>query len=133
MPLVHYLQGFLYSITGTVIHGKALGRTLGMPTVNQIPDAGKLLPPFGVYYTRVWVDSSVYAGITNLGRKPTVGGTEVLAETYLYDYSGDLYGKQLKTEFLAFRRPERKYESVEELKENMQQDIQAGEAYRHEW
>ena len=133
MPLVHYLQGHLYSISGSVIHGRALGRTLGMPTVNLIPDPLKLLPPFGVYYSRVWIDSSMYAGITNVGRKPTVGGTQVLAETYLYDYSGDLYGKDLKVEFLAFRRPEKKFASVEELKECMRQDIQAGEAYRHEW
>ena len=104
-----------------------------MPTVNLVPDPDKLLPPYGVYYSRTRLDGKEYAGITNLGVKPTVGGSGVVAETYLYDFSGDLYGKNLTIEFLAFRRPERKFASIEELKSCMEQDIQAGEAYRNEW
>lgn len=133
MELVSELLGYPYSVSGTVQHGKQLGRRIGMPTVNLIPEPDKLLPPNGVYYTRVTSDGKYYCGITNIGCKPTVDGSFVGVETYLYDFDGNLYGKDITVELLAFRRPEMKFISVEELKAQMERDIQAGKEYFREW
>lgn len=124
------MLGTPYSVSGTVKHGKRLGRTIGMPTANLIPDKDKLLPPYGVYYSEVAVDGILYRGISNVGCKPTVN-TENTAdvETYLYDFNGDLYGRDIVVGLLAFRRPEMRFDSVEHLKEQMEADIAAGRDY----
>lgn len=124
------LLGKNYSVTGIVMHGRKLGRTLDMPTINIIPEKEKLLPPFGVYYSRAEIDGTLYKGITNIGRKPTVNDTkEITVETYLYDFNEDVYGKQVKVELLGFRRPEMKFDSIDQLKMQMKSDIDAGEMY----
>lgn len=118
------LLGYPYYISGVVIHGKQIGRTLGVPTINLMPDPEKMLPPNGVYLTKsIWEDQS-YFGITNIGLKPTVGG-EVRpgVETYLFDFHGDLYDQKVKVCFYAFRRKERKFDSLEDLKKQVSQDI----------
>ena len=124
------MLGTPYSVSGVVEHGRRLGRTIGMPTANLIPERNKLLPPYGVYYSRVVTSDKTYKGISNVGCKPTVN-TENAAgvETYLYDYDGDLYGKDITVELLAFRRPEMKFDSVQRLKEQMEADIAAGRNY----
>ena len=124
------MLGTPYSVSGVVEHGRRLGRTIGMPTANLIPDKDKLLPPYGVYYSRVAVDGMLYRGISNVGCKPTVN-TENTAnvETYLYDFNGDLYGRDILVSLLAFRRPEMRFDSVEHLKEQMEADIAAGRDY----
>lgn len=104
-----------------------------MPTVNLVPEQDKLLPPNGVYYTGVKSEGRYYHGITNIGCKPTVDGSFIGVETYLYDFDGNLYGKDITVELLAFRRPEMKFSSVEELKAQMERDIQAGKEYFREW
>ena len=125
-----YLLGEPYSIEGTVVHGRKLGRTLAMPTVNIIPEEDKLLPPFGVYFSKVYVGSMEYFGITNVGRKPTVNDTTAVnAETYIYDFDDDLYGENIKVELLRFSRPEMKFESVEALKAQMAKDLDNGRAF----
>ncbi len=104
------MLGRFYAASGSVAHGKKLGRTLGMPTANLIPEEAKLLPPNGVYYTRVWIDGAdrPCSGISNVGCKPTVSDENRLGiETYIYDFEGDLYGNEITVEFLSFRRPER--------------------------
>ena len=116
------------------MHGKQLGRTIGMPTVNICPETDKLLPAFGVYYSRVIVgageETKCYKAITNIGCKPTVDDTKTpVVESYLYDFQGDLYGKHIQVQLLSYRRPEMKFESVESLKKQMQQDIQSGLVY----
>lgn len=127
MEHVSRMMGMPYSVNGCVEHGKQLGRTIGMPTANLIPEKDKLLPPNGVYYSRVLIDGQTYRGISNVGCKPTVDdGQTVNVETYLYDFTGDLYGKDITVYFLAFRRPEMKFDSVERLKEQMEADIAAG-------
>lgn len=127
------LLGRAYSFTGEVVHGRQLGRDLGMPTLNQQIPAEKYLPPFGVYFSRTEVGGRAYDGITNIGMKPTVGGSaEPLAETYLYDFHDDIYGETVTTGLLHFRRPERKFPSVEELGETMRQDMAAGRAFHSE-
>lgn len=125
------MLGAPYSVTGNVTHGMRLGRTLGMPTANLLPEADKLLPPNGVYYTRVMADGAVYKGISNIGCKPTVSDARVMGvETYLYDFNGDLYGKDISVQLLSFRRPEMKFDGVDGLKVQLKKDIAAGEAWR---
>ncbi len=118
------LLGRPYTVFGEVLHGKKLGRTLGFPTMNLIPSAEKLLPAYGVYVTRTNVDGQWFDGITNIGLRPTVDSDErVSVETHLFDYKGDLYGKQVEVQFLHFLRPERKFADVEALKSAMFEDL----------
>lgn len=119
-----------YMVRGRIVHGRALGRRIGIPTLNQAPPADKLLPPFGVYYSDVLVNGKKYRGMTNIGTKPTVSeGGRVTVETYLYDFAGDIYGETATVHLLTHRRPEMKFSSVEELKTTMEHDIQAGREY----
>lgn len=127
---VHELLGYPYTIMGEVLHGKKLGRTIGMPTANVIPKENKLLPASGVYASRMRIDGNYYQGVTNIGNNPTVGETSrKIAETYLFDFHKDIYGKFVEVELYAYERPEVKFHSVEELKEQVQKDIQFGEDY----
>lgn len=127
MLTVRELLGRPYSFEGEVEPGNRLGRRLGMPTVNLYPVKEKLLPPKGVYFSRVIYEGNSYHGITNIGQKPTVKeNADISVETYLYGFQGDLYGKEIVTELLQFKRPERKFESVEALKRQMERDIQEG-------
>ena len=130
MVLACELLGRYYSFEGKVEEGKRLGRRLGMPTLNLYPVTEKLLPPKGVYYSRVLYENCTYPGITNIGYKPTVNATsEISVETYLYDFDRDMYGKQIVTELLQFKRPERKFENVQELKRQMERDIAEGRQF----
>lgn len=127
------LLGRFYSFEGQVERGNRLGRKMGMPTLNLYPEKEKLLPPKGVYYSRVLFEGAVYPGITNIGLKPTVNSTSnISVETYLYDFDKDMYGRKIVTELLQFKRPEQKFESVEKLKEQMEKDIEQGRKYHLE-
>ncbi len=124
------LLGIPYSVSGVVSYGKQLGRTIGVPTINLIPEESKLLPPNGVYYSEVQMGESTYFGMTNIGVKPTVKGDGVLnVETYLYDYNGNAYGEEVTVKLLSFRRSELRFHSVEELKRQMHTDIAAGREF----
>lgn len=130
METVSMLLQAPYSFYGEVIHGKQLGRKIGMPTVNVKPEAEKLLPAFGVYYSLVEADGKQYNAITNIGYKPTVDDTKSpIVESYLYDFEGDLYGKSIRVDILSYRRPEMKFDSVDSLKRQMQDDIESGVNY----
>ena len=129
MELVSKLLGYEYPVSGIVQHGKKLGRRLGMPTVNLIPEPGKLLPPCGVYYSDVFSGGNQYCGVTNIGYKPTVDGSFLGVETYLYDFHQDVYGKEATICLRHYERPEQKFDSVESLKHQMQKDIQLGKQY----
>lgn len=130
MELAGTLLGYAYGITGKVEHGKRLGRTLGFPTLNVAWPKGKLIPPRGVYLTDVQVDGRRYHGISNVGVKPTVSEDErVLAESYLFDYEGDAYGKTVIVGFLKFCRPERRFGSLDELKACIDRDIDYGKHF----
>ena len=121
------LLGYRYFVTGAIRHGNQLGRTIGIPTMNQLPPEEKLLPPNGVYVTEVSIDGEIYRGITNVGCKPTVGaGNPVGVETHLLDFSGDMYDKPVTVEFLAKIREERKFGTIGELKSQMQRDLAYG-------
>ncbi len=120
-----------YLISGEIVHGRHLGSSLGFPTINILPPPEKCLPPFGVYYSRVTIEGAGYCGITNIGVRPTVdgGASQVSVETYLYDCSGDLYGKTADVEILAFRRAEQNWKDTAMLRSVVQADLQAGRDY----
>ncbi|KIR01512.1 Riboflavin kinase / FMN adenylyltransferase [Lachnospiraceae bacterium TWA4] len=127
---VNRLLGFPYYVEGTIVHGAHLGRTIDMPTINIMPEENKLLPPFGVYMTKVLIEGKWYDGVTNIGRKPTVGDDNARGvETYLLHASENLYGKKARVDVLHFKRPEQKFHSIEELKEQMAQDVKQAEVY----
>ena len=132
MELAEKLLGRPFFVMGEVLHGRKIGRALGMPTANQVPGPEKLLPPNGVYAAKAVVDGISYPGITNIGYKPTVGETFRGVETYLFDREIDLYGKTIMTELYCFERPEQKFASLEELKRQMHRDIAFGKEYFRE-
>ncbi len=124
MAMAARLLGSNYSISGVVEHGRHIGRTIGIPTVNVMPPDDKLLPPYGVYASRVHIDGEVYKGMTNIGRKPTISDKELPGvETYLYDFNSDVYGKFIEVELLEFERPEMKFESLDALKKQIMSDL----------
>lgn len=130
MEYVNEMLGFPYTIIGEVVHGKKLGRTLGIPTINQIPSKQKLLPPDGVYASVVKFDDLRFYGITNIGTKPTVSGDKIRGvETFLFDYEGDLYGKTVQVDLHVYERKEEKFASLEELIQRMQMDIEFAKDY----
>ena len=125
--LAEQLLGYPYELTGPVCHGKQLGRTLGFPTMNVEPEAQKILPRYGVYACRVKIDGEWYNGVGNAGVKPTVTDERRrLFEVYVYGYEGDAYGKEVTVRFCGFERPEVKFGSVEELREQVMKDMQYG-------
>ena len=125
--LAEQLLGYPYELTGPVRHGKQLGRTLGFPTMNVEPEAQKILPRYGVYACRVKIDGEWYNGVGNAGVKPTVTDERRrLFEVYVYGYEGDAYGKEVTVRFCGFERPEVKFGSVEELREQVMKDMQYG-------
>lgn len=129
LPLANELLGYRYFVSGEVLHGRQIGRTLGLPTTNLLPPAEKLLPPNGVYLTKTRLEDEDFYGITNIGYKPTVGGeSHKGVETYLFDFSGDLYGRHLTVEFLEFERPEQKFKSLEDLKARILSDVHWGKS-----
>lgn len=130
MELVSEMLKFHFFLEGNVVFGNRLGRTWGFPTANIIVDSKKLLPPDGVYYSRVKVDEKLYYGITNIGTKPTVANNgNKGAETFLYDFDGELYGKDLKVELLHYVRKEQAFESIEMLIKQIQKDVNSGREY----
>ena len=108
-------MGHPYTLTGTVIRGQQLGRTLGIPTANLRLPAGLAVPKFGVYACCVILDGRRYAAVTNIGTRPTVAGEGITVEPWILDYSGDLYGKEITLECYRFLRSEQKFPSLEAL------------------
>lgn len=127
---VNQMLGYPYTISGMVEHGKQLGRTLGFPTLNVHPSDEKMLPPKGVYMTNTFVDGRIYHGLSNVGFKPTVADEHrMLIETFLFDYNGNAYGKEVRTQLLHYKRPEQKFDSVDELKAQIDTDIDYARDY----
>lgn len=124
MLLVEQLLGMPYTIMGTVQHGNRIGRTLGMPTVNLTPAASKLMPPCGVYFSSVLYEGRRYRAISNVGYKPTVTDERVMGvESYLYDFGEEIYGKEIEVSLYEFKRPEKRFEGIEGLREQLRKDV----------
>lgn len=128
MLTVNRLLGHPYEITAAVINGAHLGRTLGTPTINQPLPTETVFPPFGVYASAVEVDGAVHHAVTNIGIKPTVGGETPLAETWIFDYTGDLYGRTVTVRPVRFLRGEQTFSSVDALKAQIIADGEAARA-----
>lgn len=118
------LLGAHYNISGKVVYGNQLGRTLDFPTINQQFEEGQLVPKRGVYHTCTFIGGKLYPSVTNVGVKPTVEKDIMpLAETHILGFSGDLYGKHVDVEFCEYIRGEKKFASLEELKNQVFADI----------
>lgn len=122
------MLGMPYLIKGKVVHGNRIGRTLGFPTVNLLPGEEKLLPPNGVYRSEVFVGAENYKAITNIGCKPTVIEEKKVigAESYLYDFSEEIYDREIEVYLYELKRPEKQFAGLEELKSQLQKDIAKG-------
>lgn len=117
------LLGYDFSIEGRVIEGNRIGRTIGSPTINQRFPESIVMPRFGVYKSVTYLDGRVMPSVTNIGVKPTVDYKDSpLAETHIMDFDGDLYGRTLRVSLLDFIRPERRFDSVGELKAQLDKD-----------
>ncbi len=114
-----------YRVSGRVARGAQRGRTIGVPTVNVAPPPGKLLPPDGVYAVRVEWGGGVANAMLNQGPRPTVGDTHRWLEAHLFDFDGDLYGRVVRMEWVAWLRAVRKFDSLEQLRAQLDQDGQA--------
>ncbi len=129
MEAAAQMLGHPYDIEGTVEHGRALGRTIGFPTANIAPDAGRAIPAEGVYVGRLLG----HRAVVNVGRRPTVEGSGADAalsiEAHAIGFSGDLYGRRLRLEFLHRLRSERKFDSLDELKNAIAADAKAAAEY----
>ena len=129
MEKIHNLMGMNFVVDGKVEHGRGLGHKKLLPTTNLIPASEKLMPPNGVYVTWSHFAEKTYQGITNIGWKPTVDGSFLGVETYLFDCSEDLYGQECRVEFLHYQRPEHKFDSLDALKKQLLQDEEKGREY----
>lgn len=128
------LLGYRYGLEGVVVEGMKIGRGIGFPTANmRLYEPLKVLPSDGVY--AVWIESSgkVYRGITNIGKRPTVGiNNERTIETHILNFDEDIYGLSIKIEFVAKMRDEVAFSSLEELKSQLYKDRENSYLYLHE-
>jgi len=126
IDIANAMLGYKYRISGTVISGNQLGRTIGYPTANiQLDNPHKLLPGSGAYAVKVKLNNgNTYGGMMNIGFRPTIGGERLSAEVYLLDFSDNLYNQHITIEFVAFIRKEEHFKSLEELQRALQADEQ---------
>ena len=116
------MLGHPIRLSGEVIHGRKIGRTIGFPTANLNYDKKCILPAVGVYYTNVKVNNNIYKGITSVGNNPTVEGKSLTIETYILDFNEDIYGENIEVFFIKKIRNEKKFNSIEQLKEQLKKD-----------
>ncbi len=129
MEEVSTFLGESYCITGIVAHGNHVGHTLGFPTINLVPANDKLLPPYGVYFSKVRIGGKLYPAISNVGQKPSVGEFQVGIETHLLDFDEDLYGNEVTVYLHHFQRPERKFDSLDALRQQIAEDVRIARGY----
>ena len=116
--------GHPHILRGKVVHGQALGRRLGIPTANLRLPEELAAPKFGVYACRAWVEGRVYPAVSNIGTRPTVSGHSVSVESWILDYSGNLYDREITLEFYFFLRSEQKFPTLEALQEEIRRNAQ---------
>lgn len=114
--------GHPHTISGVVQKGRQLGRTIGIPTANLTIPEGVVVPKFGVYACKIYFDGQEYLAVTNIGTRPTVDGSGITVEPWILDFDGDLYGKWIEIHFYAFLRPERKFDSLDALRAEIQKN-----------
>jgi len=122
------LIGRSYSLQGRVTTGAGRGLELGFPTANLDIDSKQALPAEGVYATWTYIDDQAYQSMTNIGRRPTFGGNGCIVEIYILNYQGNLYGRELKIDVIERLRGETQFDTVEELKKQIAEDIKQGRA-----
>ncbi len=116
------MLGYPYSVSGTVVHGKKIGRTIGYPTANIETDSIKLLPKKGAYIVEVLVKGEQYKGMLSIGTNPTVNGEKLTIEVYILDFERDIYGEKITVAFRDFLHDEIKFEGLEKLIERLDED-----------
>ena len=116
------MLGYHYSVSGKVIDGKKLGRTIGYPTANIEVDELKLLPKKGAYIVEVYVKNKFYKGMLSIGTNPTVNGDKLTVEVYILDFNEDIYGEEITVKFRDFLHEEIKFDSLEKLIERLDED-----------
>lgn len=116
------MLGYNYSLSGTVVHGKKIGRTIGYPTANIEVDDLKLLPKKGAYIVDVFVKNQHYKGMLSIGTNPTVNGTKVSVEVYILDFDEDIYDQEISVNFRDFLHEEIKFNGLEELMIRLDED-----------
>ena len=121
--------GHPHILSGKVVHGRALGRKLGIPTANLRLPEGIVVPRFGVYACSTEIDGVTYPAVTNIGNRPTVNGRHTTVEPWILDYSGDLYDREITLRFHYFIRPEMKFDSLEELQAEIRRNAEETRAY----
>ena len=122
-------MGRYYAISGDVVVGNRLGKSLGFPTSNLVMDESMVAPPNGVYITYCTYNDVRYPSITNVGVKPTVGTFEKNIETHIFDFGRELYGKRILVEFILKMREEVKFDSLDDLKTQIVKDCEEAKAY----
>ncbi len=125
---VSKLLGRTFSLQGVVVRGEGRGRTLGFPTANLEVDSVQSLLPEGVYATWTHIGDKKYASVTNIGKRPTFGTNGRTVETYIIDFEGDLYGRELKIDIVDLLRRETKFKNTDELRKQILEDIEKGKA-----
>jgi riboflavin kinase/FMN adenylyltransferase len=125
---VRDLVGRPFNLRGNVIAGAGRGTKLGFPTANLDIILAQALPADGVYATRACIGGRTYQSVTNIGKRPTFGGGERMVEVYILDYHGDLYGRELEVDVIERLRGEKKFDTAEELRKQVVEDINQGRA-----
>ena len=123
MALANEYLGYEYFLTGTILKGKQLGRTIGFPTANlQIEEEYKLIPRNGAYVVKSIINQKIVFGIMNIGFNPTVAGEKLSVEIHYFDFEADLYNQKISVSILEYLRPEQKFDSVDLLKTQLEKD-----------
>ena len=130
MKQANFALGRLWHITGRIVEGDKRARQINFPTANVIP--GKhILPRKGVYCVEVYIKNQKYLGISNFGERPTVDGSKILLETYIFNFNEEIYGNELTVRFLTFIRPEKKFANFDELAKQIKKDIETAKKYHN--
>ena len=122
MERANRFLGHAHILSGMVIHGQGLGRTIGIPTANLAYPDGLAELKHGVYAAKLSLDGKAYMAVVNIGMRPTVSGENLNAECWILDYFGDLYGREITLEIYRFLRPERKFDSLQQMQAEIQKD-----------
>lgn len=123
------MLGYPFMFSSEVFTGDRRGRLLGAPTINQFLPEGIAVPRFGVYASKVYFDNKEYTGVTNIGSRPTFDGGSVRSETFILDFNGDLYGREVEVHLYSFIRPECRFPDALSLQEQIAKDVEAARIY----